>query len=159
MINVLFVCMGNICRSPTAEAVFNQVVDEAGLSEKIYTESAGTHGYHVGHPPDERTQAVAKQFGVDMSSLRSRQVVMSDFKAFEYIVAMAEDNLEHLKMIAPKTALKQLSLLLEYHPNPPVNSVPDPYYGGDKGFEEVFELVKVGTTGLLEAICQKEKLD
>ena len=111
---VLFVCTGNICRSPTAEGVFRHAVVSAGLEQKILVDSAGTHDYHVGHPPDRRTQLAAAQRGYDLAGLRARQVTAKDFVEFDYIVAMDRDNLSELERLAPPQHHGKLSLFMEY---------------------------------------------
>ncbi len=151
-IRVLFVCLGNICRSPTAEGVFAQRVADAGLAEQIEIDSAGTHAYHIGNPPDPRTREVAAARGIDLSHLRARQVAKGDFAAFDYLIAMDRDNLDHLRASCPKAHLDRLHLLTDFAPNEPEDEVPDPYYGGPSGFERVFDLVTVAADGLLRHI-------
>ena len=151
-IKVLFVCMGNICRSPTAEGVFRKLVAEAGLSEWIEIDSAGTHAYHVhngGSPPDERAQRTARRRGIDLSNLRARLVDEADFMAFDYIIAMDEDNRANLEAIRPADARAQIFLLMKFAPDWGMREVPDPYYGGAKGFEVMFDMVEAGAQGLL----------
>src|SRR5438105_5318657 len=130
MVKVLFVCMGNICRSPTAEGVFRKLVREAGLEQKIEIDSAGTHGYHVGEPPDPRAQLAARQRGIDLSQLRGRQAIREDFARFDYVLAMDQDNYELLLDICPDGCQTKLRLFLEYAPHRPEREVPDPYFGG-----------------------------
>ena len=154
-IKVLFVCMGNICRSPTAEGVFRNLVREEGLDEHIVTDSAGTHAYHVGEPPDRRAQATAVQRGIDLSDLRARKAVAADFEEFDYVLAMDRDNHGMLQMICPQGYEDRLSLFLEFAPHLSYKEVPDPYYGGDKGFENVFDMVEAASRGLLEDIRQR----
>jgi protein-tyrosine phosphatase len=151
-INVLFVCMGNICRSPTAEAVFRHYVDNAGLSEQILIDSAGTHDYHVGDSPDSRAQRAAQQRGYDMSKLRGRQVVGDDFRRFDYVLAMDRANLTILQRITPTDSDIQAHLFLEYARHHTEHEVPDPYYGGAGGFERVLDMVEDAAQGLLEEI-------
>lgn len=151
-VSVLFVCMGNICRSPTAEAVFRQYVENAGLSERIRIDSAGTHDYHIGEPPDTRTQYAARQRGYDMSSLRGRQVDAADFQHFDYVLAMDQNNLAILKRIRPEGAQSHLGLFLDFAGHHREREVPDPYYGGADGFERVLDLVEDAAQGLLQAI-------
>jgi protein-tyrosine phosphatase len=146
---VLFVCMGNICRSPTAEGVFRRLVDEAGLSDRIDIESAGTHDYHVGASPDPRARQAAHGRGIDLSALRARQVRDDDFAAFGWIVAMDQANLRLLQGRCPPAHRHKLSLLLDHAPQETAREVPDPYYGGDRGFEHVLDLVEAGGRGLL----------
>jgi len=152
MVKVLFVCMGNICRSPTAEAVFRARVDRAGLGQCITTDSAGTHDYHVGDPPDSRAQRAAKLRGYDMSVLRGRQIEVPDFERFDYILAMDQANFSILHCLRPRDAESQLGLFLEYSKQRDEREVPDPYYGEAEGFEHVLDLVEDAAEGLLEHI-------
>jgi len=152
VIRVLFVCMGNICRSPTAEGVFKHLVAAEGLSERIESDSAGTHDYHVGEPPDSRSQAAAAQRGYDLSLLRARQVRVQDFADFDYVLAMDEANLAALRKLSPKPYLARVKLFLDFAPGAGRREVPDPYYGGQQGFEEVQDLVEDAARGLLERI-------
>jgi protein-tyrosine phosphatase len=154
-ISVLFVCMGNICRSPTAEAVFRHYVENAGLSEYILIDSAGTHDYHVGDAPDMRAQRSAQQRGYDMSKLRGRQVGAGDFRRFDYVLAMDRANLAILQHITPPDSTTQPQLLLEYARHHREREVPDPYFGGMDGFEQVMDMVEDATQGLLEDIRQQ----
>lgn len=152
MKRVLFVCMGNICRSPTAEGVFRQFVDAAGLSGAIESDSAGTHDYHIGAPPDSRAQAAAAQRGYDLSRLRARQVRTEDFADFDYVLAMDEVNRTALSRLCPSQYRDRVKLFLEFAPGAGRREVPDPYYGGKQGFEEVLDLVEDAARGLLEHI-------
>ncbi len=136
-VKVLFVCMGNICRSPTAEAVFRQRVEQADLLEHIHIDSAGTHDYHVGDAPDARMQRAARQRGYDMSKLRGRQVAVADFADFDYVLAMDNANLSMLQRLRPRDAQSHLGLFLEFVGKHDEREVPDPYYGGADGFERV----------------------
>jgi len=154
-VKVLFVCMGNICRSPTAEAVFRHCVEQEGLSEVIHIDSAGTHDYHIGDAPDGRTQRVASQRGYDMSALRGRQVGAVDFARFDYVLAMDEANLAILKRLRPQDAESHLGLFLEFAEKHEEREVPDPYYGGAQGFEHVLDLVEDAANGLLQHIKQQ----
>jgi protein-tyrosine phosphatase len=151
-VKVLFVCMGNICRSPTAEAVFRHYVEQQGLAELIHIDSAGTHDYHIGDAPDARTQRAAKQRGYDMSKLRGRQVEAGDFKRFDYVLAMDEANLSILQRLRPRDAESHLGLFLEYAEHHAEREVPDPYYGGAEGFERVLDMVEDAANGLLQHI-------
>jgi protein-tyrosine phosphatase len=153
-VSVLFVCMGNICRSPTAEAVFRHYVENAGLSESIVIDSAGTHDYHIGHAPDVRAQHAAGQRGYDMSGLRGRQVESLDFERFDYILAMDRANLAILQYLAPRGHKRQLGLFLDYARHKSEREVPDPYYGGEQGFESVLDMVEDAAQGLLQHIRQ-----
>ena len=147
--------MGNICRSPTAEAVFRHYVENAGLTDKISIDSAGTHDYHIGSPPDTRTQRAANQRGYDMSDLRGRQVEGSDFKRFDYVLAMDRANLENLQRITPRDSEIKPRLFLEYARHHGEREVPDPYYGGADGFERVLDMVEDAAEGLLQHIRQR----
>lgn len=153
-VSVLFVCMGNICRSPTAEGVFRRMVEEAGLAGKILVDSAGTHDYHIGVAPDKRTQAAAAQRGYDLSNLRGRQVGRADFTQFDYILAMDAENLANLHRLRPPPYEGRVGLFLEYARNCTLREVPDPYYGGAQGFAHVLDLVEDGAAGLLEEIVR-----
>lgn len=155
---VLFVCMGNICRSPTAEGIFRHLVREAALEEQILIDSAGTHDYHVGAPPDRRAQAAAAQRGYDLSALRGRQVARSDFDEFDYILAMDAENLANLKRIKPPPHRAQVGLFLEHSRRFSEREVPDPYYGGTQGFEHVLDMVEDAAAGLLERILRDREL-
>jgi protein-tyrosine phosphatase len=149
-LKVLFVCTGNICRSPTAEGVFRHVVATAGLADRIACESAGTHDYHVGEAPDPRTQRAAAGRGYSLCELRARQVSHRDFEAFEYVLAMDETHLRLLERLCPPQHAHKLKLFMEFGPNPKVREVPDPYYGGAEGFEHVLDLVEQAARGLLD---------
>lgn len=155
-VGVLFVCMGNICRSPTAEGVFRKLVAERGLLERFSIDSAGTIGYHSGSPPDRRAQFAARARGYDLSSQRARQVSPEDCKVFDYILAMDGDNLNWLKRSC--TASASVQLLLTYAPELGRQDVPDPYYGGDSGFEQVLDLLEIACQKLLDNIVQQHKL-
>ncbi len=151
-VRVLFVCMGNICRSPTAEGVFRKLHRELAPAFDIEVDSAGTHAYHLGDAPDPRSQAAALQRGVDISGHRGRQATSRDFHDFDYVIAMDSDNLRHLQALRPKTDAKaELNLLLDYA-DAGIRDVPDPYYGGSGGFERVLDLVEQGGRGLLAHI-------
>ena len=155
-IRVLFVCLGNICRSPTAEGVFRHLVDGRGLSEVFEIDSAGTSGWHEGAPPDPRSQEEALRHGVDLSGQRSRVVVADDFERFDYILAMDGSNLNELRRQCPADCQGRLFRLTSFAPFLGVHDVPDPYYGGDRGFERVFAMVQASAEGLLAAI-EKER--
>jgi protein-tyrosine phosphatase len=151
-IRVLFVCMGNICRSPTAEAVFRAQVEKSGLEGHIFIDSAGTHDYHIGDPPDQRAQRAAELRGYDMSALRGRQVEVADFESFDYVLAMDHANLSILRALCPSAMHERLGLFLEYARLHVEREVPDPYYGGEAGFERVLDMVEDAASGLLEHI-------
>lgn len=149
---VLFVCLGNICRSPTAEGVFRHQVEQAGLSGKITIDSAGTADWHRGKSPDPRTQRAAARRGYDLSSLRGRQAVADDFHNFDLVLAMDSNNLADLKTIQPKDAKAELFLFLERYGDGKTQNVPDPYYGGEEGFEHVLDMLENACERLLTDI-------
>ena len=151
MVKVLFVCMGNICRSPTAEGVFRHMVEQAGLSDKIYIDSAGTHAYHVGNPPDPRAQQAAIKRDIDLSCQRARRVRKDDFIEFDYVIAMDESNRDDLLAICPAGYEDRIHLFLNFA-DVPHTEVPDPYYGQGRGFEIVLDLVEDASAGLLAHI-------
>jgi protein-tyrosine phosphatase len=153
-VSVLFVCMGNICRSPTAEGVFRHFVAEAGLDELFEIDSAGTHAYHVGEPPDRRAQEAATRRGISLTDIRARRVAAEDFDRFHYIVAMDEDNLAMLQEQADPAHREKIRLFLEFGSGPETE-VPDPYYGGATGFERVLDLVEDASRGLLDLLRQR----
>lgn len=146
--SVLFVCMGNICRSPTAEGVFRYHAEQAGMIERLEIDSAGTHAYHAGEPPDRRAQAAAERRGMSLDGIYARRVTSEDFERFDYIVAMDEDNLSRLRDEAPDELRGKLCLFLEFTSGVE-REVPDPYYGGAAGFERVLDLVEEASRGLL----------
>ena len=150
-VKVLFVCMGNICRSPTAHGVFEAKVEAQGLAASIQTDSAGTHSYHVGGPPDPRSQAAAHARGVDLTSLRARRFETSDFIEFDYLIAMDRGNLADMIAIKPGEECAAVKLMLEYSGKFEQQEVPDPYYG-DGGFDLVFDMIDDATSGLLGEI-------
>ena len=150
---ILFVCMGNICRSPTAEGSFRSIVSKQDLSNCFEIDSAGTHAYHVGNLPDSRSQQTARKYGIDLSSQRARKVHESDFYYFDYIIAMDKDNIEILKSICPTDSQSQIKLLLDYLPDAGFESVPDPYFEGK--FDEVFEVVYAACTSFLKSLVKK----
>ncbi len=148
-VSVLFICMGNICRSPTAEGVFRDKVKQAGLEQRIEIDSAGTHDYHIGKPPDARAQRAALGRGYDLSALRGRQIHDEDFATFDYILAMDHDNLANLLRICPEQYQHKVRLYLSFSRLHADSEVPDPYYGGARGFEEVLDMVEDAAAGLL----------
>ncbi|OGT21230.1 MAG: phosphotyrosine protein phosphatase [Gammaproteobacteria bacterium RBG_16_57_12] len=154
-VKVLFVCMGNICRSPTAHGVFRNLVMQQGVSELILIDSAGTHAYHIGEAPDPRAMSSARRRGVDISDLRARRVAEDDFEHFDYILAMDRDNLEILANKSPGEHGHKIRLFLDYAPHMNEAEVPDPYYGGMNGFEQVLDLVEAAAEGLLKEIRNK----
>ena len=151
MIRVLFVCLGNICRSPTAHGVFESMIQNRGLDHLIQIDSCGTGGWHVGESPDKRATAHARKRGYELSHLRARQIQPNDFYHFDYILAMDEANLRELDLICPSDAKVIPQLFLSFG-NYAETEVPDPYYGGEQGFEHVLDLVESACEGLLEDI-------
>ncbi|MHA6193753.1 low molecular weight protein-tyrosine-phosphatase [Pseudomonas wadenswilerensis] len=145
---VLFVCLGNICRSPTAEGVLRHQLADAGLAEVIHVASAGTGDWHVGNPPDSRTRSAAQRRGYDLSAQRAQQVSVADFTRYDLILAMDESNLAHLKAMRPGHASAELDLFLRRYDGA-VDEVPDPYYGGEQGFEQVLDLIEAACRGLV----------
>ena len=156
MIRICFVCLGNICRSPTAEGVMQKLIEQHQLQSSILIDSAGTSSYHVGEPADRRSSAAAARRGFTLTS-RSRQFVTSDFAHFDYIIAMDSSNLQRIKQMASSKEQKDKCFLLrEFDPQSPKNaSVPDPYYGGSNGFEDVLDICIAGCEGLLGHIRSK----
>jgi protein-tyrosine phosphatase len=154
---ILFVCLGNICRSPTAEVVFRQIVAREAPDLSIEIDSAGTAAYHVGSPPDTRTREAALRRGYDMSRLRARVVESQDFARFDLILAMDRQNLEALRRRAPAAVLDRIRLFLEFAPDADAAEVPDPYYGSANGFEEVLDLVEAAARGLLQHVRSESR--
>lgn len=150
---VLMVCMGNICRSPTAEAVLRGKLVRAGLAQHVLVDSAGTHGYHTGEGPDPRAVAAAARRGYDLGSLRARPVDVADFDRFDFVLAMDQNNLDWLRRKAPQTALAQVGLLLTHARRFGEREVPDPYYGPPAGFDRVLDLVEDACDGVI-ALCR-----
>ena len=146
---ILFVCMGNICRSPTAEGVTRTLAERTGLTADLEFDSAGTHGYHIGKAPDARASQAAALRGYDLSSLKARQVDSADFVRFDRILAMDRDNLELLRQACPPQHHGKLGLFLEFASRHQEDEVPDPYYGGPEGFERVLDLIEDAAQGLL----------
>lgn len=150
--SVLFVCMGNICRSPTAEAVFRHLLKEEAPELQIEIDSAGTAGYHIGDPPDTRSQRAARRRGIDLGGLRARQVTPEDFAHFDLVLAMDHDNLRRLEEMRPPQSRARVRLFMEYAADPLRLEVPDPYYGDAGGFEEVLDLTTAASRGLIAAL-------
>ncbi len=144
--------MGNICRSPTAEGVFTQLIEQQKLEEKFHIDSAGTHAYHVGEGPDLRAQKAARDRGVKLNHLRARKVIMGDFEDFDYLLAMDQDNYSILIKACPEQHQEKIKYFLEYAPHLETREVPDPYYGGDYGFERVLDLIEEASTGFLNTL-------
>ena len=158
-ISVLFVCMGNICRSPTAHAVFQKLVKDSGHDKWIRVDSAGTHTYHIGEQPDRRSQALARKRGIiNMSSQTARKAIPEDFERFDYVIAMDRSNYQELRDLAisqPAELQDRLHLFLDFTEDWEGSEVPDPYFGGSQGFERVFDMVASASEGLLEDILSK----
>lgn len=150
--SVLFVCTGNICRSPTAEGVFRALVASEGLADSIACDSAGTQAYHVGEPPDSRTTAAARRRGVRLETQRARQVTPADFDAFDLVLAMDRGHYQTLRRLCPPNREDRLKLFLSFAPEAGTLDVPDPYYGGPQGFEHVLDLIEAGSRGVLAHI-------
>ncbi len=155
MIRVLFVCTGNICRSPTAEGVFRALVESAGLERRIETDSAGTIGYHAGSPPDGRSQETALERGIDLSGQRARQIEASDFSGYDYLVALDSSHRDRLTELCPDGEDHRICMLMDFAPQAGVRDVPDPYFRAFGGFERVFDLIEAGARGLLEDIRKR----
>lgn len=155
-IGILFVCMGNICRSPMAEGVFSRLVADAGLSDRFVIASAGTTGFHVGEPPDPRAARTALDNGLDISAQRARQLQRNDLSDFDYLLAMDRDNLMRIRRLAQDASggPARISLLLSHAPGAGREDVPDPYYGGARGFQDCFELIEAGAAGLFNALLK-----
>jgi protein-tyrosine phosphatase len=148
---ILFVCMGNICRSPTAEGVFRRALVDSG-DNSIEVDSAGTHAYHVGEPPDRRAIEAANQRGIDLNDLRARVVDDEDFASFDLILAMDRDNLDHLHQRSPTRYHERIKLIMDFAPQAYTREVPDPYYGSAKGFADVLDLLEQASKGLLREL-------
>ncbi len=155
MLNILFVCMGNICRSPMAEGAFRQAVHEAGLDDQFIIDSAGTIGFHAGSAPDRRAQETTRKRGVDISRQKSRPVVPQDYEEFDYILAMDRDNLEHLIDCCPPEHQHKISLFLTHAPGMPLDEMPDPYYGHSDQFESCYLAAMDAAEGLLAKLKEK----
>lgn len=155
---ILFCCMGNICRSPTAQGVFADLLRREGLTAVVEVDSAGTHAYHTGSAPDQRAQAAAKRRGIDLGPQAARQVRSDDFADFDYILAMDRENLALLQQMCPAQFGDKVGLLLEYAPHLGIEEVPDPYYGGSAGFDRVLEMVLEAAQGLLQDIRRRHSV-
>ena len=155
---ILFVCMGNICRSPTAEAIFYRRLADRELLQKVKIDSAGTHNFHPDAPPDERSQMHALKRGYDMSHLRARQIVDSDFEEFDLLLTMDWDNRALLEERCPAQHLHKVRGLAEFLQTSQASVIPDPYYGGDQGFEQVLDLIEEASDGLMKFTLQKVQI-
>lgn len=147
--SILMCCMGNICRSPTAEGVLRAKLAEAGLADQVEVDSAGTHRYHLGHPPDPRAQRYAQTRGYDLSALRARLALADDFARFDLVLAMDRDNLANLQAVCPPEHRHKLRLLMSFATRHRVDEVPDPYYGDADGFERVLDYVEDACEGIV----------
>jgi protein-tyrosine phosphatase len=156
MVKVLFVCLGNICRSPMAEAIFRDLVKKEGLEDKIMIDSAGTGNWHIGKPPHHGTQQILSKYNIDFEGIRARQVREEDLASFDYIIAMDVENLGNLRRLAGYKKTGFIGRLLDFVPDSDVADVPDPYYTGN--FDEVYELVQKGCKNLLETIKKEHHL-
>jgi len=156
VIRVVFVCLGNICRSPTAEGVFRQLVEQQGLSEHITADSSGTSGWHNGEPPDRRSQQSAMARGIDLSGLRSRQALPEDFHNFDYVLAMDSSNYDNLQAMCPPGHEDRLHMFMKFAPDQGRLDVPDPYY--EDGFDGVFDMLDAASKGLLAEIRERHGL-
>ena len=150
--SVLFVCMGNICRSPTVEAVFRAALEQQRLDDRIHVDSAGTGDWHIGSPPDMRAIQAARRRGYDLTALRARQVEATDFSRYGWILAMDETNLRALKSMRPPSFAGHLGLLLDFVPELGLREVPDPYYGGREGFDHVLDLAEAASAALIRQL-------
>jgi protein-tyrosine phosphatase len=152
---VLFVCMGNICRSPMAEGVFKHMIKQAGLDDVVQVDSAGTHAFHVGEAPDKRAQTIAAKRGYDITTLTGRKVSDKDFEEYDYILAMDWENLALLQQQAPKASQHKLQLFMRFATEHESATIPDPYYGGPQGFETVLDYIEDASNGLLEVVRRR----
>ncbi|WP_424947552.1 low molecular weight protein-tyrosine-phosphatase [Candidatus Spongiihabitans sp.] len=149
---ILFVCMGNICRSPSAEGVFRKLVEQRGVASRFEIDSAGTGGWHIDRPADARAQQAARARDIDLSAIRARQVCVADTQYYDTIIAMDNDNQSRLLELADDSHRRKVRLLLEYADCPDSLEVPDPYYGGDHGFERALDLIEEACCGLLDQL-------
>jgi len=156
MVKVLFVCMGNICRSPTAEGVFREKVAKAGFADNVVVDSAGTHAYHAAEPPDIRAQSIALERGIDISRLHARSIQLEDFVKFDHILAMDTYNRDELVQACPSEFVYKIKYLMDYAPQWKTREVPDPYYGGQNGFARVIDMVDDASEGFLDHLCRME---
>lgn len=154
---ILFVCLGNICRSPMAEGVFRRVADRAGALDGLETDSAGLGDWHIGQAPDDRAQAAAAKRGVDISRQRARQIRPADFDRFDLVLAMDRANLEALTRLAPANAKTKVRLFMDYAPDIRVHEVPDPFFGEEAGFDHALDLIESASEGLLEDLTAGDK--
>ncbi len=156
MVKVLFVCMGNICRSPTAEGVFREKVAKAGFADNVAVDSAGMHAHHTAEPPDIRAQSIALERGIDISGLRARSVRPEDFEQFDHILAMDTFNRDELVQACPGEFVYKIKYMMDYAPQWKTREVPDPYYGGQNGFARVIDMLDDASEGFLDHLCRME---
>ncbi|WP_088343306.1 MULTISPECIES: low molecular weight protein-tyrosine-phosphatase [Rhodomicrobium] len=157
--NILFVCLGNICRSPIAEGVFRNIAAQRRLSDRFMLDSAGLGSWHIGHPPDERAQAAMRSRGIDISTLRARRIAAADFERFDLIVAMDRSNREGLRKLAPKDHQHKIKLLMDYAPNLAVQEIPDPFFGDKGAFDYACQLIDAACRGLLVSLTAQAAKD
>jgi protein-tyrosine phosphatase len=155
---ILFVCLGNICRSPMAEGVFRRVVAEEGLTEHFIIDSAGLGDWHIGQAPDHRAQKAARSRGIDISDQSARQVIDEDFDRFDLLLVMDGSNYDELKARAPHEARAKIRPFLDYAPHAATKDVPDPFFGGKEGFDHALDLIEAAAHGLLGSLVGKEKI-
>lgn len=154
---VLFVCLGNICRSPTAEAIMRHKLQRRGLDRFFEVSSAGTGNWHVGERPDARAMQAAQVRGYDMSAQRARQILETDFKYFDLVLAMDRSNIANMRRVCPAGCLSKIGLLMDYVPQAPIDEVPDPYYGGEDGFDEVLNMLEEACDNLINTVCEQKR--
>jgi len=157
-IKVLFICMGNICRSPTAEGVFSTLIQSEKVDDRFLIDSAGTHAYHVGDAPDLRSQKAAKDRGVNLAEIRARKVIFGDYEDFDYLLVMDNDNYQIVNEFCPEEYKHKIKHFLEFAPHLDTHEVPDPYYGGKYGFERVLDMIEDASTGFLNSLKQSGKI-
>ena len=155
---ILFVCLGNICRSPTAEGVFRKLASDSPLAGSLEIDSAGTVGFHAGHPPDPRSIEHAALRGVDLRNLRAREVIAADFEQFDQVIAMDERNVAHLKSICPARHIGKIKLLLAFADTCKLREVPDPYYGAAGDFELALDVIEEGSRGLVNYLVDQQRI-
>ncbi|BCX81113.1 protein-tyrosine phosphatase [Methylomarinovum caldicuralii] len=157
MIRILFVCMGNICRSPMAEGVFQKLLEREELADQVMIDSAGTHAYHLGKAPDERAIRAARERGIDISHLRARQVEPGDFEEFDLVLVMDEQNYDTLLFTSARKYQHKLGYLLDYAPHLKTRNLPDPYYGTEPGFDRVLDMIEDACEGLLAHLQERRQ--
>lgn len=155
---VLFVCLGNICRSPTAEAVMRRKLQDRGLERWFEISSAGTGNWHVGEAPDARATQTASVRGYDMSELRAKQILENDFKYYDLVLAMDRSNVANMRRVCPSGCLSKIGLLMGYVPQAPIDEVPDPYYGNEDGFDHVLNMLEDACDNLINTVCEQKRI-